>query len=134
MILMDILVLIGTEVHFLNLYLFYTVMLIFMYFCCVCYCSQPPNGVNKSNQHFHLPFVSLGGLKDTFEMWMIPKNHPTVRVCTQSTERNPLKTRLSFYSLRVDQYNRLCIYFVYRVSSQRGRTVNSLTKNLQDNI
>lgn len=122
MILMDILVLIGTEVHFLNLYLFYTVMLIFMYFCCVCYCSQPPNGVNKSNQHFHLPFVSLGGLKDTFEMWMIPKNHPTVRVCSQSTERNPLKTRLSFYSLRVDQYNRLCIYFVYRVSSQRGRT------------
>lgn len=50
MILMDILVLIGTEVHILNLYLFYTGMLIFMYFCCVYYCSQPPNGVNGAKQ------------------------------------------------------------------------------------
>lgn len=114
----------DTEVHFLNLYLFYTGMLILCVFAvCVTAANHQTEWteLNQSNQHFHLPFVLLGGLKDTFEMWMIPKNPPTVRVCTQSTEGNPLKTRLSFYSLRVDQYNRLCIYLVSRVSSQRGR-------------
>lgn len=83
--------------------------------------------LNKSNQYFHLSFVLLASLEDIFEMWMIPKNHPTVQIVLNLQKdlhmtRNPLKTRLRFYNLRVDHYNRLCIYLVYSVSSQRGQT------------